>query len=86
MPLHSHNASETSAGAHTHTIGCDTDAAQGTYCSSVHGASTGAQKFKGTTNSAGEHTHTITIESTGGNQAHNNMPPYLTVYMWKRIA
>ena len=22
----------------------------------------------------------------GGNQAHNNMPPYLTVYMWRRIA
>lgn len=24
--------------------------------------------------------------ATGGNQAHNNMPPYLTVYMWKRVA
>ena len=24
--------------------------------------------------------------SAGGNQAHNNMPPYLTVYMWKRTA
>lgn len=23
---------------------------------------------------------------SGGNQAHNNMPPYLAVYMWKRIA
>jgi len=22
----------------------------------------------------------------GGNAAHNNMPPYLTVYMWKRVA
>lgn len=22
---------------------------------------------------------------TGGNQAHNNMPPYLAVYMWKRV-
>lgn len=23
---------------------------------------------------------------TGGDAAHNNMPPYLTVYMWKRVA
>ena len=23
--------------------------------------------------------------NTGGNQPHNNMPPYLTVYMWKRV-
>lgn len=27
-----------------------------------------------------------TIANTGGNKPHNNMPPYLTVYIWKRIA
>lgn len=26
------------------------------------------------------------IASTGGSQAHENMPPYLTVYVWKRTA
>ena len=25
------------------------------------------------------------MNSGGGDQAHNNMPPYLTVYMWKRV-
>jgi microcystin-dependent protein len=25
------------------------------------------------------------VTYTGGDQPHNNMPPYLTVYMWKRI-
>lgn len=26
------------------------------------------------------------INSTGGGQPHNNMPPYLTVYMWRRVS
>lgn len=26
------------------------------------------------------------IEATGGDKEHNNMPPYLAVYVWKRIA
>jgi len=25
------------------------------------------------------------VTATGGNQSHNNMPPYQTVYVWKRI-
>lgn len=24
--------------------------------------------------------------TSGGNQAHNNLQPYITVYMWKRVA
>jgi hypothetical protein len=26
------------------------------------------------------------IQNTGGDQPHNNMPPYFTVYIWRRIA
>ena len=29
---------------------------------------------------------TMPVGKTGGDAAHNNMPPYLTVYMWKRVA
>ena len=28
----------------------------------------------------------MNINGTGGSYAHNNMPPYLTIYMWKRTA
>ena len=28
----------------------------------------------------------VSMNNTGGNQSHNNMPPYLAVYMWKRAA
>lgn len=34
----------------------------------------------------GSHSHTVTINSTGGGAAHNNMPPYVTYYCWKRTA
>ena len=30
--------------------------------------------------------YTKDIHSTGGSQAHNNLQPYITVYMWKRVA
>ena len=42
------------------------------------------------TDSAGSHQHNLTasgsIGSTGSNQAHNNLQPYITCYMFKRIS
>lgn len=46
--------------------------------------SSASAEFQGGDTNAPEF-NTTYIYSTGGNQPHNNMPPYLTVYMWKRI-
>lgn len=32
-----------------------------------------------------ENTHSHSISYTGGNQPHNNMPPYRSVYAWQRV-
>ena len=42
-----------------------------------------AAPYRGAAN-ATEFSNLTAIQSVGGNQPHNNMPPYLTVYMWKR--
>lgn len=49
-----------------------------------------ANNWTGATSSDGAHTHTLTAtgsnSNTGGGESHNNMPPYLTLYMWRRTA
>lgn len=45
----------------------------------------------GESNGYGASNKTLTVysdntSSTGENQSHNNMPPYLSVYVWKRIS
>ena len=63
--------------SHTHTI-------QGrNYNISLHDiAGTVLEPYNTSHGSA----QTPTTNSTGGDQPHNNMPPYLATYMWKRTA
>ena len=50
------------------------------------GAFTYVQNMNDRTAPSGTGFGTATYTLSGGNTAHNNMPPYLTVYVWKRTA
>ena len=42
--------------------------------------------WTGETSSSGSHYHYIDLNTSGGGAGHNNMQPYLAVYMWYRTA
>lgn len=83
IPQHSHTAS--SAGSHTHATNIreaqESGTGTGNYQMTVAAINAGAEIQS---DSAGSHTHTIS--STGGGAAHENRPPYLAVYFWRRTA
>lgn len=87
---HGHTGSTSSSGSHVHTYKVyDTTGSTRQLTSS--GTSVG--NANAMTSGEGLHTHTITINSTtatnqntGGDQAHNNIPPYVVVNKWKRVA
>lgn len=85
LASHNHSASAARNGAHTHVwytgqYGSDNDSA----ATDAQGA--GNHYSQHVTQSAGAHTHSVSISNTGSNAAHNNMQPYLTVYIWRRTA
>ena len=75
-----------SAGGHSHMVGFDLDGQMGTTRCSPHLAGVSGAGRTVTSSSAGVHTHGISVNSTGDGQAHNNLPPYRVVSMWRRVA
>lgn len=57
----------------------------GCFAFTRNGGASWLMQNSGTTN-ASTNTDLITFDNGGQGQPHNNMPPYLAVYMWKRVA
>ena len=83
LPSHNHTASTNTTGAHTHTYTWRNT--QG-WAGSKSATSVWENTATNNTGSSGNHSHTVTINNTGNSNAHNNIPPYLAIYMWKRTA
>ena len=83
---HTHTASTNSTGSHKHTFKYRSNMGTGSAVGSPHSDSYTSGTGDIETNSTGAHSHTVTINSTGVSGTGKNMPPYLTVYMWKRTA
>lgn len=50
------------------------------------GSSSGGSHAHTGSSSGGSHGHTASSADSGSGTAHQNMPPYITCYMWKRTA
>lgn len=90
---HDHYGTTQTAGNHYHSL------SQGRGFGAVFGASEGvgfgefaletgrgSNEWTNSTETAGNHQHDFTTSLSGSSATNANLPPYITVYMWKRTA
>lgn len=86
------DVAEETGGAKTHTLQT-TEIPSHTHVQQLPGSQTGNfasgtrdASAGGTGGSSTSVADVLSTQATGGGGAHNNMPPYLVVYIWKRTA
>lgn len=74
---------------HDHTVRTTRTESYPAYWHSTHTGSTDSSKgwaYLSTAGSANSGVGSLYVEKVGGGAAHNNMPPYLAVFIWQRTA
>ena len=89
LVAHSHGVSCSNDGIHNHTMGHGSyvgdKQALSQYNSTDHYLANVGTNL-GNTSYSGAHSHTISIANAGGNQRHENRPPYQVISRWRRTA
>lgn len=85
LPSHNHTGSTNTTGEHTHGVLTDDINSVGKAMSIACNQGISLYSIKANTTSSGNHAHTVTINNTGSSQAHNNIQPYIAIYIWKRV-
>ena len=92
MPSHNHTATISTTnltGWFTNNGNSDTANGDGTIFKASkrtgQGSSSGGAADGGKFTFNGAHAHTIAISNIGSSQPHNNIQPYIAVYIWKRV-
>ena len=83
LASHNHSAALNSAGQHTHSFAVTSNVFEGGPYAHMVPEGTATTR---NTNSSGSHNHTVTVNNNGNGQAHNNLQPYLTCYIFCRTA
>lgn len=85
LPSHNHSGSTNWAGEHTHNYNIPLSGSLMELCGGSDSNRTHERFSTVATSNSGNHSHTVIINNTGSNQPHNNLQPYVTCYIWKRV-